>query len=326
MWNRPPGHLPKITGLDRRLLSQRNDIRSTLGRNCRQAVLLSVGRLGFDFLSLLAALRATGGHPRPSLVLLAYAAAAIVALVPLTPGGLGIVEASRAGLLVLAGVAGGQAVVATSAYRLGSYWLPVVAGGIAYVLFRRRYPSHGVGRSETSRGETVEIRSATCQQTGGDIVVEPLRVCGAIRPGGRCAAIDSGAGGCGRGPTGGESWTRGGVRTTEGSVLQAINTLPAALRDALTVAAQVVVVWITRWYRHFAAGQSPVCVGRAGGAGSHARGSRRRGVWHLTSCLVLLIPRRGPALLAGRGGASFCHLPAGRLAVGRHCCGDSCWG
>jgi len=43
---------------------------------------------------LLAALRATGASPQPSLVLLAYAAAGIVALFPVTPGGLGIVEAS----------------------------------------------------------------------------------------------------------------------------------------------------------------------------------------------------------------------------------------
>jgi uncharacterized protein (TIRG00374 family) len=142
LWNSLPGHLPKVSGLDRRLLSQRNDIRSTLGRSWRQAVLLSVGRLGFDFASLLAALRATGGRPRPSLVLLAYAAAAIVALVPLTPGGLGIVEASLAGLLVLAGVPAREAVVATLAYRLAQYWLPLLVGGISYLLFCRRYPSN----------------------------------------------------------------------------------------------------------------------------------------------------------------------------------------
>ena len=45
--------------------------------------------------------------PQPSLVLLAYAAAGIVALFPLTPGGLGIVEASLSGLLILAGVCAG---------------------------------------------------------------------------------------------------------------------------------------------------------------------------------------------------------------------------
>jgi hypothetical protein len=38
---------------------------------------------------LLAALRATGASPRPSLVLLAYAAVGNTALFPVTPGGLG---------------------------------------------------------------------------------------------------------------------------------------------------------------------------------------------------------------------------------------------
>lgn len=86
----------------------------------------------------LAAVRATGAAPRPSLVLLVYAAAGIVALFPLTPGGLGIVEASLRGLLMLAGVHPGYAVLATLAYRVASYWLPMLAGPVAYVLFRHR--------------------------------------------------------------------------------------------------------------------------------------------------------------------------------------------
>jgi hypothetical protein len=65
--------------------------------------------------------------------------AGIIALFPVTPGGLGIVEASLSGLLVLAGVSGRSAVVATLAYRLAQYWLPTVAGAVAYGLFRRRY-------------------------------------------------------------------------------------------------------------------------------------------------------------------------------------------
>src|SRR5262249_53418617 len=108
-------------GLDTRLLTDRDTIKSVLGKNWWQAVLLTTGRLGFDFCCLLAALRATGTHLRPSLVLLAYAAANIIALVPITPGGLGVVEASLGGLLILAGVRGGDAFLATLAYRLGPY-------------------------------------------------------------------------------------------------------------------------------------------------------------------------------------------------------------
>ena len=105
LWNRiTRGHRPPVTGLDQRLLAERDTIRAVLGKNWRQAAVLTAGRLGFDYGCLLAALRATGASPQPSLVLLAYAAAGIVALFPLTPGGLGIVEASLSGLLILAGV------------------------------------------------------------------------------------------------------------------------------------------------------------------------------------------------------------------------------
>ena len=101
--------------------------------------MLTAGRLGFDYGCLLAALRATGAAPRPSLVLLAYSAAGIIGLFPLTPGGLGIVEASLSGLLILAGVHAGDAFLATLAYRIASYWLPLLAGPPAYLLFRHRY-------------------------------------------------------------------------------------------------------------------------------------------------------------------------------------------
>jgi len=133
------GRRPPLTGLDQRWLTERDTIRTVLGKEWWQAVLLTAGRLGFDFGCLLAALRATGTSPRPSLVLLAYSAAGIIALFPLTPGGLGIVEASLSGLLILAGVHPGDAFLATLAYRVASYWLPLFAGPPAYLLFHHRY-------------------------------------------------------------------------------------------------------------------------------------------------------------------------------------------
>jgi uncharacterized protein (TIRG00374 family) len=86
-------------------------------------------------------LRATGSHPRPSVILIAYAVAGIIGMIPVTPGGLELVEASLTGLLVLAQVDSSQAVLATLTYRLASYWLPLFAGPIAYGLFRIRYRS-----------------------------------------------------------------------------------------------------------------------------------------------------------------------------------------
>jgi hypothetical protein len=48
------------------------------------------------------------------------------------------VEASLTGLLVLAEVNSSQAVLATLTYRIASYWLPLLAGPVAYGLFRLR--------------------------------------------------------------------------------------------------------------------------------------------------------------------------------------------
>lgn len=134
---------PRLEGLPERLLEQRNVIRSVLGQQWWQATLLSVGRLLFDYLCLLFCVRAVGADPRPSLILLAYAVAGVIGLLPITPGGIGVVEASLAGFLALAGLDGAQAVLATLAYRLASYWLPMLAGPVAYAAFRYRYRGQG---------------------------------------------------------------------------------------------------------------------------------------------------------------------------------------
>ena len=148
VWNRVTcGRRPPLTGLDTRLLAERNTIRAVLGRQWWQAVLLTAGRLGFDYACLLAVLRATGADPQPSLVLLAYSAASIIGLFPVTPGGLGVVEASLSGLLILAGTGSGHAFLATLAYRIASYWLPLLAGLPAYLLFRHRYGRLGSHRA-----------------------------------------------------------------------------------------------------------------------------------------------------------------------------------
>ena len=148
LWNRiTRRHRPPLTGLDTRLLAERDTIRTVLGRQWWQAVLLTAGRLGFDYACLVAVLRATGADPQPSLVLLAYSAASIIGLFPVTPGGLGVVEASLSGLLILAGIGSGHAFLATLAYRIASYWLPLLAGLPAYLLFRHRYGRLGSHRA-----------------------------------------------------------------------------------------------------------------------------------------------------------------------------------
>ena len=80
-----------------------------------------------------------GSHVDPVLVLLAFVAGSALAMIPITPGGLGFVEAGLTGVLTLAGVKPDDAVLAVLLYRLFSYWLPLPAGLVASILFRRRH-------------------------------------------------------------------------------------------------------------------------------------------------------------------------------------------
>jgi uncharacterized protein (TIRG00374 family) len=148
-----------VSGLSQQFIVDRDFIRSTVGERWRAATLAAAGSTGFDYLALLCGLRAVGAAPRPSLVVLAYAAAELLALIPFTPGGLGFVEAGLIGTLTLAGVPAHLAVTATLLYRLVAYWLPLPVGGIAYLLFRLRY--EGLRNSRT-RSAAAPIRN------GGD--------------------------------------------------------------------------------------------------------------------------------------------------------------
>jgi uncharacterized protein (TIRG00374 family) len=129
-----------VGGVSARLLKERDSLRRSFGRRWKAAVLTSAGRPVLDYLALLACLRAVGAEPDPELVLLAYVAASFLGMIPLTPGGLGFVEAGLTGMLALAGVGATAAAVATLAYRLVSFWLPIPAGGVGFLLFRQRYP------------------------------------------------------------------------------------------------------------------------------------------------------------------------------------------
>lgn len=137
--NRILRHHDAVRDLPRRLRDERNLVRQALGENWAAALLATVGKWAFDYGALLAALAAVGARPNPGLVLLAYAASQVLVMVPITPGGLGFVEAGLTGVLALAGVSAGDAVLATLSYRLVSFWLPLPGGLVSYAVFRRRY-------------------------------------------------------------------------------------------------------------------------------------------------------------------------------------------
>lgn len=129
------------TSMADRLLASRNVVRSSLSASWKVALPASFGNQIFDFLALETSLLAVGAHVNLILVLLAFVAASALAMIPITPGGLGFVEAGLTGVLALAGVSAEHAVLATLLYRLFSYWLPLPAGLVASILFGRRHPA-----------------------------------------------------------------------------------------------------------------------------------------------------------------------------------------
>ena len=138
---------PPKRGFPERLLEERDEIRDALGRRWWIAVPAAAGNWLLDFLVLWAALEATGSAPHASLALLAYVVASVLGMIPVTPGGLGFVEAGLTGTLVLAGVPAEQAVLATLAYRVVAYWIHLPLGLLAYWVYEWRYRGKRLGRA-----------------------------------------------------------------------------------------------------------------------------------------------------------------------------------
>lgn len=134
-------HSAPSRGLPDRLVKERDRLLAALGPNWWKALIATSGRWAFDFAILLVALAAVGSYPATGLVLLAFCAAQVLAQIPVTPGGLGFVEAGLTATLALAGVNPGDAILATFAYRLFTYWLPLPMGMVGLALHRRHKPA-----------------------------------------------------------------------------------------------------------------------------------------------------------------------------------------
>ena len=78
----------------------------------------------------------------------AYAAANIASAIPVTPGGLGVVEVTLVAITVSSGAPRATAVLAVLGYRIVNYWLPLLPGAVAYLRVRLR--SVKVGSQEPS--------------------------------------------------------------------------------------------------------------------------------------------------------------------------------
>ncbi len=89
-----------------------------------------------DAASLWVFLLAFGAHVSPIDVLVAYGLANILAVIPITPSGLGVVELTIVAVLTGFGVAGGAAAGGVLSWRLVNFWLPIPFGGASYLSLR----------------------------------------------------------------------------------------------------------------------------------------------------------------------------------------------
>jgi putative heme transporter len=89
-----------------------------------------------DMVALWVFIRAFGGNVAPDALIVAFGLANILSVVPITPGGLGIVESIYIPTLVGFGLSTNTATVGVLTYRIAQYWLPIVAGGFTYLSLR----------------------------------------------------------------------------------------------------------------------------------------------------------------------------------------------
>jgi uncharacterized protein (TIRG00374 family) len=103
---------------------------------------LSAGMLTYhatQFLLLFVSLRAVGvTADQVSWVqaLAAYSTASVLGALPITPGGIGVMELGLAGALIAAGGAHAEVVAAVLVYRTMSFLLPLPVGAITYFVWR----------------------------------------------------------------------------------------------------------------------------------------------------------------------------------------------
>jgi hypothetical protein len=84
-------------------------------------------------------------HISPIDVLVAYGLANILAVIPLTPGGLGVVELTIISVLTGFGVPSGSATAGVLCWRLVNFWLPIPFGGVAYLTLKFGRPTATAG-------------------------------------------------------------------------------------------------------------------------------------------------------------------------------------
>jgi uncharacterized protein (TIRG00374 family) len=117
-----------------------------------------------DAISLWVFLRAFGGHIGIDGLIVAFGIANVFSVIPITPGGLGLVEGIYIPMLVGFGLTRPAATVGVLSYRVAQYWMPIMVGWMCYLSLRvgpwavdrkhRLEPLPRLATAQTQRGLT----------------------------------------------------------------------------------------------------------------------------------------------------------------------------
>jgi uncharacterized protein (TIRG00374 family) len=102
----------------------------------RRGALWAAANWLLDASALWVFVRAFGETLNPINVIVAYGLAGVLAAIPLTPGGLGVVEGVLIPTLTGFGLARGTATIAVLSWRFAQFWLPIPLGAVAYLSLR----------------------------------------------------------------------------------------------------------------------------------------------------------------------------------------------
>ena len=118
-----------------------------------RAALWATANWLLDAGSLWVFVAAFGHRPDIDGLIVAFGLANVLAAIPITPGGLGVVEAVLTSVLVGFGTPRGTAVLGVVTYRLVNFWLPIPIGGLAYLSLK-------VGPASTREERASALRRA----------------------------------------------------------------------------------------------------------------------------------------------------------------------
>ena len=133
----------------------------------------------FDAAALWVFLRAFGVTMDVDALLISFGIANVLAAIPITPGGLGYVDASYVTMLTGFGAPARRATLGVAAYRFAQFFFPILLGGLLYLSLRvgpwsierrdRLARLRDIAEEETRRGESkidFQMRFPTRDDTG----------------------------------------------------------------------------------------------------------------------------------------------------------------